>query len=79
MAKMAKTLQLERIRTRDELISALEKNNAILESAYRAIYNDIHFNRQAHIADADGTLADITTKFNTLLDQLEERNILETS
>ena len=27
--------------------------------------------QQSHIADADGTLADITTKFNTLLSQLE--------
>lgn len=27
--------------------------------------------KQAHIVDADGTLADITTKFNTLLDELE--------
>jgi hypothetical protein len=27
--------------------------------------------QQAHIADADGTLADITTKFNTLLAELE--------
>jgi hypothetical protein len=31
------------------------------------------------IADADGTLADITTKFNTLLSQLESRGILRSS
>ena len=32
---------------------------------------------QTHIVDADGTLADITTKFNTLLSQLEAVGILE--
>ena len=31
--------------------------------------------QQAHIADADGTLADITTKFNTLLSQLESHGL----
>jgi hypothetical protein len=36
-------------------------------------------NQQAHIADADGTLADITTKFNTLLSQLETYGLLATS
>ena len=34
---------------------------------------------QPHIVDADGTLADITTKFNTLLAQLEALGLLETS
>jgi hypothetical protein len=34
---------------------------------------------QPHIVDADGTLADITTKFNTLLAQLETLALLETS
>ena len=33
----------------------------------------------AHIADADGTLADITTKFNTLLAQLEAAGYLNES
>jgi len=32
--------------------------------------------QQAHIIDADGTLADITTKFNTLLSQLETYGLL---
>lgn len=32
--------------------------------------------RQAHIIDADGTLADITTKFNTLLSYLEAYGLL---
>jgi len=32
--------------------------------------------QQAHIVDADGTLADITTKFNTLLAQLEAIGLL---
>ena len=32
---------------------------------------------QATIADADGTLADITTKFNTLLAALKASNIIE--
>ena len=35
--------------------------------------------QEAHIADADGTLADITTKFNTLLSKLESRRILRGS
>ena len=34
---------------------------------------------QPHIIDADGNLADITTKFNTLLSQLETLGILATS
>ena len=32
--------------------------------------------QQAHIVDADGTLADITAKFNTLLAQLEALGLL---
>lgn len=32
--------------------------------------------QQAHIIDADGSLADITTKFNTLLSQLEANGIV---
>lgn len=35
--------------------------------------------QQAHIVDADGTLADITTKFNTLLASLETIGLLATS
>jgi len=35
--------------------------------------------QQAHIADTDGTLADITTKFNTLLSYLENLGLLATS
>jgi len=35
--------------------------------------------QQAHIVDADGTLADITTKFNTLLADLEGYGFLATS
>lgn len=35
--------------------------------------------RQAHIADADGSLADITTKFNTLLGYVETYGLLATS
>ena len=34
---------------------------------------------QAHIIDADGTLADITTNFNILLAQLEALGILRDS
>lgn len=34
---------------------------------------------EAHIIDADGTLADITTKFNTLLSQLESQGLLLTA
>ena len=36
-------------------------------------------NQQAHIVDADGTLADITTKFNTLLADLEGYGFLAAS
>jgi hypothetical protein len=32
--------------------------------------------QQAHIVDADGTLADITAKFNTLLAQLEALGLI---
>lgn len=32
--------------------------------------------KQAHIIDADGTLADITTKFNTLLSELEALGLI---
>ena len=32
--------------------------------------------KQAHIVDADGSLADITTKFNTLLAELEAQGII---
>jgi len=39
----------------------------------------IRLSTQAHIIDADGTLADITTKFNTLLSYLETAGILATS
>lgn len=35
--------------------------------------------QQAHIADADGQLADITTKFNTLLGYLENLGLIATS
>ncbi len=35
--------------------------------------------KQAHIIDADGSLADITTKFNTLLADLEGYGLLATS
>jgi len=35
--------------------------------------------QQSHIVDADGTLADITTKFNTLLSYLENLGLLATS
>ncbi len=34
---------------------------------------------EAHIIDANGTLGDITTKFNTLLSQLETLGLLDTS
>jgi len=33
--------------------------------------------KQTHIIDADGTLSDVTTKFNTLLDKLESAGVLE--
>jgi hypothetical protein len=39
----------------------------------------IKFYQQAHIADADGTLADITTRFNSLLGYLENLGFIATS
>lgn len=44
-----------------------------------AIFGATPQSQQAHIADADGTLADITTKFNTLLADLEGYGLLATS
>jgi len=41
--------------------------------------NVIKLYNQAHIIDADGTLADITTKFNTLLSYLENLGLIATS
>jgi len=48
------------------------------EQFYDAIKSQM-LESQPHIIDADGNLADITTKFNTLLDALEAVKILETS
>ena len=39
----------------------------------------IRLYQQAGIVDADGTLADITTKFNTLLGVMENLRLLATS
>jgi hypothetical protein len=44
-----------------------------------ASWNWLAAGEQAHIVDADGTLADITTKFNTLLTELEAFGILASS
>ncbi len=35
--------------------------------------------QQAHIVDADGTLADLTTKFNTLLSHLRTHGLIASS
>lgn len=51
-----------------------------LEETYKLQRDRIEtLNPQDHIVDADGQLADITTKFNTLLSQLEEQDLLKTS
>lgn len=42
-------------------------------------YVDNKYTQQSHITDADGTLADITTKFNTLLSYLETLGFLAPS
>jgi hypothetical protein len=42
-------------------------------------YNATPVVQQAHIVDANGTLADITTKFNTLLSQIEALGLLATA
>ena len=49
--------------------------NLASSKVYKVNSTQVLGSQQAHIADADGTLADITTKFNTLLGQLETHGI----
>ncbi len=50
-----------------------------VNSAGLAFFGVVNQGKQAHIVDADGTLADITTKFNTLLADLEGYGLLATA
>lgn len=59
------------------LISAAIPANKIL--ALDAFQNIADVVSKAHIVDADGTLSDITTKFNTLLSQIESLGLFNTS
>ena len=85
MSKLPKTLGLDRIGierlpepkpTKNWLKRLVDK----LEEIHKLHFDRIEtLNPQDHIADADGNLADITTKFNTLLSQLESQDLLKTS
>lgn len=85
MSQLPKTLELDRIGierlqvskpTKEWLKRAVDR----LEELYKMQRDRIEtLNPQAHIIDADGDLADITTKFNTLLGQLESQGLLDTS
>ena len=85
MSNLPKTLGLDRIGI--ERLSAspqtkdwLKKATDTLEELYKMQRDRIEtLNPQAHIIDADGDLADITTKFNSLLSQLESQGLLDTS
>lgn len=57
---------------------SIQDLTASLITATNASKELVSVPKQAHIVDADGSLADITTKFNTLLSQLESFGILET-
>lgn len=85
MSKLPKTLELDRVgierlkadkTTKDWLKRLVDR----LEEIYKLQRDRIEtLNPQDHITDADGQLADITTKFNTLLSQLEEQDLLDSS
>lgn len=85
MSQLPKTLELDRIGierlpvpqpTKEWLKIAVDR----LEEIYKLQRDRIEtLNPQDHIIDADGDLADIKTKFNTLLGQLESQGLLDTS
>lgn len=85
MSKLPKTLELDRVGI-DRLPEPKPTKNLLkravdrFEVVYKLQRDRIEtLNPQDHIADADGTLADITTKFNTLLSQMEAQDLLNTS
>ena len=85
MSNLPKTLELDRIGIEKlpepkptknwfrRLVDRLEEVHKLQRDRIETL------NPQDHIADADGQLADITTKFNTLLSQLEAQDLLKTS
>lgn len=85
MSKLPKSLELDRLgidrlpepkQTKSwlkRLVDRLDENQRLQRDRIETL------NPQDHIADADGTLADITTKFNTLLSKLEAQDLLDTS
>lgn len=85
MSQLPKTLELDRVGieklpepkpTKDWLKRLVDR----LEEIYKLQRDRIEtLNPQDHIADADGNLADITTKFNTLLAQFESQDLLNSS
>ena len=85
MSKLPKTLEMDRLGidrlpepkpTKDWLKRLVDK----LEEVHKLQRDRIEtLNPQDHIVDADGTLADITTKFNELLSQMESQDLLDTS
>lgn len=85
MSKLPKTLELDRVGI--ERLPEPEPTKNLLKRLFDRL-EEVHklnrdrietLNPQDHIADADGNLADITTKFNTLLSQLEAQDLLDTS
>lgn len=85
MSNLPKTLELdrrgiERLPVGEEVKIWLRQLCDKLDQIYTLQRNAIvTLDERDHIADADGTLADITTKFNTLLSQLEAQKLLADS
>ena len=61
-----------------ELLSFTHELSRILNKGINIVDN-FSVAPQSHIVDADGSLADLTSKFNTLLAELEAMGILESS
>lgn len=85
MSKLPKSLELDRIEIErlpepKETKGWLKRLVDRLEAIHKLQRDRIEtLNPQDHIEDADGDLADITTKFNTLLSQLEDQDLLKSS
>lgn len=71
---------LDRIKSVDDAKRWLKAFVREHETMYERLYDHIqHLDPGNNIVDADGTLADITTQFNTLLSQLEAQKLLKES
>ncbi len=85
MSNIPKSLELdrigiERLKADRSVKDLLKRMVDKLEEIHRLTRDRLEtLNPQDHIADADGTIGDITTKFNTLLSQLESQDLLDTS